>query len=855
MNLVTERTEGFPLFIKNLATELQTLLNGGNLLIQYPSEEEGNLQDILTLFAISLKPSEDLTDIPLASRPFGRPLEDWKKEFLELGFQFFKERISNPNKSIQLKDTYKTAVPPQEIKQQAPSKPVIKSEPEVKTQTKIEPPPKVISNPKEALSPNETISKPVEVSKPVQTKVEEQKETSSEAIKSEEEKHSVSVSDKPVKTKFSIQLKMMGIISLILAVTVSTIIGLATYFFKDTSEKTVQVNSLAIVELVGLKVSSDIQSIVIKGEQLVTTMIRSNQSDADRKFISDLFFTNDKDFIYVGLYHEEDNNLIAEKNYFNTNNLIESNLSEDEILANVQRNSEALIKTFTGKPNIINSTPGFTQGSFLLAVPANLESDKSKILIIMVKLEKILSAFDKNPMTTTFMVNDDGIAIAHPIEEVIISATSFLDLPIVKAMLTSQVDTGQLRYISKNGAPYLGSYRKIGFGDAGIISIVSEDKAFEEVYNIQARNLYIMGISLCLALIIVFFFAKSITRPILSLLNATLEIAKGNFRVGIASTTQDEVGLLTDYFKTMGEGLEEREKVKSILGSMIDPVVVKEAMIDMAALKRGKEAEITSFFSDVASFSTISEQLTSVDLASLLNEYLSAMTIILKENEGVLDKYIGDAIVGIFGAPVEVEQHAVKACKASLEMVYKLEDLRQYWQKNNLYSKEAQIMDARIGLNTGPAKVGFMGTDALASYTMMGDTVNLAARLEAAGKDYGVNVMIAENTNNLVQDHVYTRILDLVRVKGKNEPVKVFELVAFRNDIKSNIADAIGYYEEGFNLYLEQDWVRAIQKFEACLQAKFGKDKSSKMLIDRCKEYKTNSPGNDWDGVFTRTTK
>lgn len=356
-------------------------------------------------------------------------------------------------------------------------------------------------------------------------------------------------------------------------------------------------------------------------------------------------------------------------------------------------------------------------------------------------------------------------------------------------------------------------------------------------------------------MIIVFFFAKSLSRPILTLLTATLEIAKGNFNIGIKPSTRDEVGLLTSYFITMGQGLEEREKVKSILGSMIDPVVVKEAMVDLAALKRGKEAEITAFFSDVASFSTISEQLNSVQLASLLNEYLSAMTILLKENEGVLDKYIGDAIVGIFGAPVAVENHAVKACKASLEMVSKLDELRKYWTANNLYSKDAQVMDARIGINTGLAKVGFMGTDALASYTMMGDTVNLAARLEAAGKDYGVNVMLAEPTKLLVENEFLIRILDLVRVKGKNEPVRVYELVSGKTSIPQYLADSVGLYEQGFNLYLARNWDAAITKFQESEKAKGKKDKSSNILITRCQDYKISPPFKDWDGVFTRTTK
>ncbi|WP_425460642.1 adenylate/guanylate cyclase domain-containing protein [Leptospira idonii] len=281
-------------------------------------------------------------------------------------------------------------------------------------------------------------------------------------------------------------------------------------------------------------------------------------------------------------------------------------------------------------------------------------------------------------------------------------------------------------------------------------------------------------------------------------------------------------------------------------------------MIDLAALKRGSEKTITAFFSDVAGFSTISEQLKSQDLAALLNEYLSAMTIILKEHDGVLDKYIGDAIVGIFNAPVDVSEHPLKAGKASIEMVRKLKDLRQYWIKNDLYTQEAREMDARIGLNTGPAKVGFMGTDALASYTMMGDTVNLAARLEAAGKDYGVNILISESTKALVDQELFTRELDLVRVKGKNEPVRLYELIASHSDIDPILKESAEAYEKGFELYLKKNFSKAIAKLNEAVKIKsqkFGKDKAALMLIERCEEYKQTPPEKNWDGVFTRTHK
>lgn len=354
-----------------------------------------------------------------------------------------------------------------------------------------------------------------------------------------------------------------------------------------------------------------------------------------------------------------------------------------------------------------------------------------------------------------------------------------------------------------------------------------------------------------IALRVVFPLIIFVSYPLLAFL-----AFKVNFHLPLAEfLTSYPIAFLSSMaYLTLTEGAE-RRKYNKVLSNMVDPTIVSEALNDLEALKKGGEKEITAFFSDVAGFSTISEQLSSTDLAALLNEYLSAMTIILKENKGTLDKYIGDAIVGIFGAPIDRPNHFHEAAKASLEMIEKLEDLKKFWKANNKYIPDAQEMNVRIGLNSGKAKVGFMGTDNLASYTMMGDTVNLAARLEAAGKDYGVHILISEATKLKVEDEFFTRELDAVRVKGKNEPVKIYELISFKGQTKPHILEATELYEEAFRLYLKQEWEKAIQKFHESQKVKGKKDKAVDQLVERCQFYLLNPPGSDWDGVFTRTHK
>ena len=307
-------------------------------------------------------------------------------------------------------------------------------------------------------------------------------------------------------------------------------------------------------------------------------------------------------------------------------------------------------------------------------------------------------------------------------------------------------------------------------------------------------------------------------------------------------------------YQSIIEGKEKR-KYSKILGNLVDPQIVKEALNDLESLRAGSEALITPFFSDIAGFTSISEKLLPVELGALLNEYLSEMTIILKEHQGTLDKYIGDAIVGIFGAPLPVENHPLKAAQASLAMMQKIVTLRAKWKQEQLYCPEVYDMHFRIGLNTGMAKVGFMGTKELASYTMMGDTVNLAARLESAAKDYGVSLLISDTTYQVIKSQMFTRLLDYVRVKGKETGVKIYELISAKGEEDKKIAQATAAYEEGFSQYLHRSWKAAMSALAESQNIRETEDKATQLLIERCRWYQKNPPEKDWNGVFVRTHK
>jgi len=292
----------------------------------------------------------------------------------------------------------------------------------------------------------------------------------------------------------------------------------------------------------------------------------------------------------------------------------------------------------------------------------------------------------------------------------------------------------------------------------------------------------------------------------------------------------------------------EKKKVKGAFEHYLSPDVIKQVLDDPSTLALGGDRkEITVFFSDVRSFTTISESLSPEKLCEFMNEYFTPMTAIILGSGGTLDKYIGDAIMAFWGAPVSMPNHASVAAKAAVQMLFALDKLR-----HDMPAKGFPKPDIGIGLNTGPMSVGNMGSAARFSYTVMGDAVNLGSRLEGLTKDYGIKIMVSEFTaKQLSRNELFFRDLDDIRVKGKNEPVNVYELM--RPDLlpqPAMIQNLIGEFEEGRKAYKGQQWDKAEKHFTACLQLR-PDDGPTNLYLTRVLEYKKASPGETWDGVYT----
>lgn len=296
--------------------------------------------------------------------------------------------------------------------------------------------------------------------------------------------------------------------------------------------------------------------------------------------------------------------------------------------------------------------------------------------------------------------------------------------------------------------------------------------------------------------------------------------------------------------------LKTRKYIQTAFGRYLSPTVMKEVLKNPHLLHRsGMRREITVFFSDIAGFTGISETLDPRALIDLINDYLGTMTDIILKHEGTLDKYVGDAIVAYFGAPMNQPNHAKLACQVALEMRETLPSLHEKWKKEG-----KPLIDFRIGINTGNAIVGNVGSEKHFDYTIMGDEVNLGSRLEGANKKYNTRIMLSQATYNQVKDDFIFRKLDYIRVKGKHEAIHVYELVAHRDRVSEAGGKLLETYNKAMDLYQNRQFQEAYEGFKKALTI-YPEDGPSKLYLQRSEILRDYPPPDDWDGVFSMKTK
>jgi class 3 adenylate cyclase/CHASE3 domain sensor protein len=365
-------------------------------------------------------------------------------------------------------------------------------------------------------------------------------------------------------------------------------------------------------------------------------------------------------------------------------------------------------------------------------------------------------------------------------------------------------------------------------------------------------NWIITAIATTLGLIFAWLVTRSLVEPIRRLLGGTQAVEEGDLGVEILVHTRDELATLADSFNHMVVGLREKEVIKATFGQYVDPRIVR-GLLDKRLPTEGGERHVMSvFFSDLAGFTRMCEGLTPDAAVRFLNRYFALMSEVIQARQGIIDKYIGDSVMAFWGQPFTDESsHAALCCEAALDQRDKLEEFRADMPNLLGIRHGLPSVDARMGIATGEVLVGNIGSATARGYTVIGDTVNLASRLEQANKFYRSHILVSEQTRNLAGDTFLFREVDSLRVMGRTETERIFELLGRAGEGGEGLAT---FFEAGLACYRKRDWDGAERAFKECLNL-LPEDGPSQVFLERIQAFRESPPPDDWDGVWVARGK
>ena len=614
----------------------------------------------------------------------------------------------------------------------------------------------------------------------------------------------------PRRFRFTIRIKLLLVTSVIVGTALSAMILLATRFFREHSQTLIQEYNLSLAELIGARVESDLNDIVSRSRMMARLLDESGLSSSRLEFYAGKFFQENAHCVFLGIAAQGPDGLefrhtLSNRNYDSLHNSVQP-------IGLVRNRAGQFRQSFAGATLVQNLSQADGAPLIAVSLPLNDSSGgppgESDILIALLQSAPLLEAFQRSGQTALFdifMVNDSGQLLAHSNARQASNApqSDMRALPIVSDLLQSGSTNGSRKF-SHDGTDYLGSYRTLDFGHLSVVSTVETDRAFEAVYSIQQRNLKIMAIVLLLAFLFVFFFSRTLSRPIARLVHATRQIEKGEYHVRIKSDSRDEVGLLTRSFARMAAGLEEKEKIKHTFGKFVNPEIVNRALT--GELKLGGENKVSAvLFSDLRNFTTMSENMRPDEIVAVLNDYFTHMVDCIHQRYGVVDKFIGDAIMAHWGAIISNGNDTENAVQAALDMRKALVLVNQ-----GLGLTGTQRLQIGCGINTGPVLAGQIGSETRLEYTVIGDTVNLASRIEYLNKHFGTDILISEYAYRMVEGTFHVVEMPPIHIKGKSRAETVYAVLGRIDDV--DCPESLDELRERVGIEYNQEKVRKVME-------------------------------------------
>lgn len=571
---------------------------------------------------------------------------------------------------------------------------------------------------------------------------------------------------------------MTTIVSLLLVLSLGGLTLLASWFFSEEVERTLRSSTLEQVDLVASKIESELEAAVGIGKLLAVSL--------------------DGGLVYRGSQEPATAEILRANPRLRDARLVRRPSDALELLAAVDTNRQlvtplvrtpsledldaafgtALARAFAGELVVVNLSPEYAEVVVGIALPWLMQSETQadSVLVVVWSIDAMLDSLASRELRENLLVDARGQLLAHASRERVLARESLIDHPLVRDALAGETTLKQLQFVDAEGIVSIGSWRRFFDGTIYALSSTDRDAALEGVRFLRQQNVYISVIILCVSIIFLLLFSKTLTVPLKRLVAGAQRIGEGDFSVRVKPRTRDEIGRLATTFNSMATGLEERDKIKSAFGKFVNKDVAEKVLRGEVQLG-GESRSVSIFFSDIREFTNISEQLTPHEVVAFLNEYLSLMVECVNRTHGVVDKFIGDAIMATWGVPTSRGNDTENAITSALCMRKALASFN-----STRGGPGKPIIKIGCGINTGEVIVGQIGSTERMEYTCIGDAVNLASRIESLNKLFHTDILISQNAWELVRDIFVVEPMRMIHVKGKEQPLQIYAVLGRRAD-------------------------------------------------------------------------
>lgn len=572
--------------------------------------------------------------------------------------------------------------------------------------------------------------------------------------------------------KFSIGAKLVSIISVMTILLLGIITLLVTWFGGQDVRISAEENNRTVNAQAANLAEKDLSSLRANAFLLLDILNRTESGSSFARETSNFYFERNPSVAAV-LVTDSRRAGGLERKLLSAPFFLSNELDPSLVDVFLAQSRDAILETERGITRIINASPVFDIPMLVLCWPY-AEKGLRQGLAVFFSAEKLSDSFGAGTLQTTYLVNGEGDILIHPDFNLVKNGANVGNFSLFTQMQENGDTNRQLLVTDDAGKKYFGSYRRLSFGELSVLTTADAAVLLQPVAETTKRNIYLTVIVLFLSIMFIWFFSKSISRPVKTLARAAERIEQGEFELDLKPKTQDELGLLTSSFVKMGKGLAERERLKDSFGRFINKEIAELAMRGELALG-GETKEATIFFSDIRSFTAISEKLTPAEVVEFLNEYMTSMVECVNATHGVVDKFIGDAVMSVWGAPTSAgspKEDALNCIRAALRMRAALIIFNR-----GRGGDKKPVIRIGCGINSGPVVAGQIGSTQRMEYTVIGDAVNLASRTEALNKPLGTDILITEYTYALVHDSVLVEEMPSVTVKGKEKPLRMFAVI------------------------------------------------------------------------------